>query len=267
MSLMETIESRRLFSFSISDGAAPALSTINPGRTVAVAITESGKAQIVETAAGNAVKLSSTGTLFVRGTTNRDRISVTQDAEGTVQVFVNKAQQAQLSGSAITSGFAIGDIKRINISGGAGRDLVTVQVASKVKTNLADSTGKDVLTRLGQGFHIIGEPNETPTEPLPVSIINPTAPGNKILWGQPGYTIVTSAPTGVTPLNSLSHITQTLTFEATPDLLARFVLQADGSYRAYAYDYDQNIVEMTVYDYTGILVAPTQPPLLTSAGQ
>ena len=155
MSHIEAIEARQMFSSSISPTRGPVL----PAAPEKVA----PPPLVVPS-----LNLTRTGTLFVRGTSERDRIAVKQ-ADGVVSVF-NKGQLIEAAASAygrLADGFSSRLIKRVNIAGGGGRDLITVRIADRINVSLADSTHTDVLTR----YSTTGE------------LLDPKDPDNKTVVG------------------------------------------------------------------------------------
>lgn len=122
-------------------------------------------------------KLSRTGTLFITGTSVRDTITVKQsvlDLALPRKLFVSVSLSSKYAAEAQvqpTFNFPIGDVKRINISSGAGDDLVVVNTGVKGRTVIHGGKGDDRLETTGRSGSLFGDSgNDILTSQSPVSI-------------------------------------------------------------------------------------------------
>jgi hypothetical protein len=137
MSVIESIESRLLF--AVPSPVAILDHTWTP-------IVEAKRNVTTPATVVASASLTKAGTLFIHGTDGRDRISIKQ-VDGAISVFANGAAITSTGFGSTGGGFKASLVKRVNISAGGGRDLITAQILPRITINVADSTNTDSLTR------------------------------------------------------------------------------------------------------------------------
>jgi Ca2+-binding RTX toxin-like protein len=135
-------------------------------------------------------RVTHTGTLLVQGSEVNDVISLataapafgsiqtnlhaTQDTTGGVEHWdtTNLIYVTSQSGDGVkvVDAFALGDIKRITIEGGAGNDTITIDSSVKKGATLIGGKGKDNLTGGNRGDVISGGPGNDTLNAGPSSI-------------------------------------------------------------------------------------------------